>query len=137
MSRDINRVMLLGRLGTDPVLRFTKTGTPVANFSLATESYNKTKNESETTWHRIVTWGKPAERANDELKKGMSVFLEGGMKVRKYQDDEGEIHYIHEIHVDKINFLHVKTKLSADTLSSEDAAIETVSIEEPLPEITQ
>jgi len=132
MSRDINRIMLLGRLGTDPILRFTKNGTPVANFNLATESYSKTKNEGETTWHRIVTWGKPAERANEELKKGMSVFLEGGIKVRKYQDEEGEVHYIHEVHVDKINFLHRKTKLT-----SGETAPDTVTNEEPLPEMTQ
>ncbi len=132
MSRDINRIMLLGRLGVDPVLRFTKNGTPVANFSLATESYNKTKNEAETTWHRIVTWGKPAERVSEELKKGMSVFLEGGMKIRKYQDDEGEIHYIHEVHVDKVNFLHRKSKLGAEA-----AEIETVVAEEAIVDIAQ
>jgi len=132
MSRDINRVMLLGRLGTDPVLRFTKNGTPVTNFSMATENFNKSKNESETTWHRIVTWGKPAERANEELKKGMSVFLEGGMKVRKYQDEEGEIHYIHEIHVDKINFLHRKTKLA-----SGESTLDTVSNEDPVQDLPQ
>jgi single-strand DNA-binding protein len=132
MSRDINRIMLLGRLGTDPILRATKAGTPVANFSLATETYNKAKNESETTWHRIVTWGKPAERAHEELKKGMSVFLEGAMKVRKYQDDEGELHYIHEIHVDKINFLHRKTKLA-----SGETALETVSNDDAVQDITQ
>ena len=112
--RDINRIMLLGRLGMDPVLRFTKNGTAVANFNLATESYNKTKNEGETTWHRIVTWGKSAEKVNEELKKGMSVFLEGGMRTRKYQDDEGETHYIHEVHVYRVNFLHRKAKLGLE-----------------------
>ncbi|MBC7396758.1 MAG: single-stranded DNA-binding protein [Bdellovibrionales bacterium] len=127
--RDINRVMLLGRLGTDPVLRFTKNGTAVANFSLATEVYNKAKNESETTWHRIVTWGKPAEKVNDELKKGMSVFLEGGMRVRKYQDDEGEVHYIHEVHVDNVKFLHKFAKVGE--------ALESISAEEPAQDIAQ
>ena len=108
--RDINRILLLGRLGTDPVLRFTKNGTPVGQFSLATESFSKTKNEGETTWHRVVTWGKTAEQANQELKKGVSVFLEGGLRVRKYQDEEGEMHYIHEVHVDRLHFLHKKAK---------------------------
>jgi single-strand DNA-binding protein len=121
--------MLLGRLGGDPVLRHTKNGTAVANFSLATEIYNRNKNESETTWHRIVTWGKPAEQANQELKKGMAVFVEGGVRVRKYQDDEGEFHYIHEIHVDRVNFLHRKTKLN----SNEDVVAETPNPIEELP----
>lgn len=110
MSRDMNRVFLLGRLGMDPVLRRTKMGTAVANFNLATESYSKAKNESVTTWHRIVTWGKPAEKVNSELKKGMPVFIEGGIRLRKYEDEEGEVHYINEIHVDTVRFLHRKEK---------------------------
>ncbi len=108
--RDINRVLLLGRLGADPVLRQTKTGLSVSQFSLATESWQKSKNEAETTWHRVVLWGKSAELASAELKKGMPVFLEGGIRVRKYQDDEGEVHYLHEIHADRVNFLHARTK---------------------------
>jgi single-strand DNA-binding protein len=129
--RDINRVMLLGRLGTDPVLRFTKNGTAVSQFSLATEYWQKSKNESETTWHRIITWGKPAELVNEELKKGMPVFLEGGIRVRNYQDEEGEMHYIHEIHADRINFLHRKTKAKSTdgSVSSEDS----VSTAEEIP----
>jgi single-strand DNA-binding protein len=126
--RDINRIMLLGRLGADPVLRFTKSGTAVANFNLATESYNKTKNEGETTWHRIVTWGKSAEKVSEELKKGMSVFLEGGLRTRKYQDEEGETHYLHEIHVDRVNFLHRKSKLGLELTDSA-----TLDEAEPLP----
>lgn len=122
--RDINRVMLLGRLGNDPILRFTKTGTPVSQFSLATETWHRSRNESETTWHRIVTWGKPAEKVNEELKKGMAVFLEGGIRVRKYEDGEGEMHYIHEIHADRVNFLHRKTKSKEDTeISAEDSVM--------------
>ena len=120
--RDINRTLLLGRLGMDPVLRFTKNGTPVANFNLATEHYNKSKNESETTWHRVVTWGKPAKKVSEELKKGMPVFVEGGMRVRKYQDDEGEVHYIHEVHVDKVNFLHTKSKIGVSVM--EESSLE-------------
>ena len=128
--KDINRIMLLGRLGTDPVLRFTKNGTAVGQFSLATESFSKTKNEGETTWHRVVTWGKTAEQANQELKKGMSVFLEGGVRVRKYQDEEGEVHYIHEIHVDRLNFLHKKTKV---TIAPEMPAEEEPELSDELP----
>ncbi len=122
--RDINRVMLLGRLGNDPILRFTKNGTPVSQFSLATETWHRSRNESETTWHRIVTWGKPAEKVNEELKKGMAVFLEGGIRVRKYEDQEGEMHYIHEIHADRVNFLHKKSKASDSAeVNSEDAVM--------------
>ena len=127
--RDINRVMLLGRLGADPILRFTKNGTPVTQFSLATEVFHRTKNESETTWHRIVTWGKSAETVSEELKKGMAVFLEGGIRVRKYQDEEGEFHYIHEVHADRVNFLHRKSKEKTE----EAKVTEEAPLEEELP----
>ena len=111
--RDINRVMLLGRIGNDPVVRQTKTGIPVANFSLATEFWNRSKNEGETTWHRIVAWGRPAELAEQELKKGMPLLVEGGIRVRKYEDEEGEVHYLHEVHADQLHFLHAKPKSEA------------------------
>jgi single-strand DNA-binding protein len=128
--RDINRVMLLGRLGNDPILRFTKNGTPVSQFSLATETWHRSRNESETTWHRIVTWGKPAEKVNEELKKGMAVFLEGGIRIRKYEDQEGELHYIHEIHADRVNFLHRKSK---EGESAEGSPAESVMTIEEAP----
>jgi single-strand DNA-binding protein len=111
--RDINRVILMGRLGTDPVLKQTKNGISVCQFSLATEVYSKVREEAETTWHRVVVWGKTAEQAGAELKRGMGVFIEGGIRVRKYQDDEGETHYIHEVHADRVTFLHRRPKIGA------------------------
>jgi single stranded DNA-binding protein len=103
---DINRTMLLGRLGTDPVLRLTKTGIPVASFSMATEIYLKSKDESETTWHKVVVWGKTAQRCVDELKKGMSTFVDGHMKVRKFQNEAGVVLYFHEVHAERVHFVH-------------------------------
>ena len=107
---DINRMVLMGRLGADPVLRQTKNGIPVATFHLATESYVKSRNETETTWHRIVTWGKPAQRCSEELKKGMPLFLEGKMKVRKWETHDGQVSYFHEVHVENLKFLHRKAR---------------------------
>jgi single-strand DNA-binding protein len=121
--------MLLGRLGADPILRHTKNGTAVSQFSVATESWQKSKNETETTWHRVVAWGKSAELVSEELKKGMPVLLEGGIRVRKYQDDEGEVHYSHEIHADRVNFLHPKTK----SISIEEEASVASEVSEELP----
>ena len=127
--RDINRVMLLGRLGTDPVLRKTKNGIAVTQFNLATEAYHKSREESETTWHRIVTWGRPAELVSEELKKGMAVFLEGGIRVRKYEDEEGETHYIHEVHADRVNFLHKRAKKEVEGEGERESA----PLQEELP----
>lgn len=125
--RDINRSMLLGRLGADPVLRVSKNGIPFTSFSLATEMYIKARNESETTWHRIVVWGKQAQWCAEDLKKGMPVFVEGKMRVRKYEDDEGKVNYLHEVHVDKVNFLHRKanaTQNDVEKLETEEVVEE-------------
>jgi single-strand DNA-binding protein len=77
-----------------------------------------------------VTWGKPAETVSVELKKGMAVFLEGGIKVRKYSDEEGETHYIHEIHADKVNFLHRKSKVQEAEV---EESLEVGADSDPLP----
>ena len=122
--RDINRALLLGRLGMDPILRISKSGTPFTSFNLATEAYIKSKNESETTWHRIVVWGQQAQWCSEGLKKGMPVFIEGRLKVRKYEAD-GTVNYMHEVHADKVNSLHRGSNLShshadeAETLEAE------------------
>ena len=130
---DINRVMLLGRLGGDPVLRTAKTGTQFVTFNMATETWIKSKNEAETTWHRVIAWGNPAQKCSDELKKGMSVLIEGKMKVRKYEDESGKTNYMHEVHVDKVNFLHKKHPVPQMALSADDVEIDldgTISPEE-------
>lgn len=112
---DINQTILLGRLGADPVLRVTKGGTPVASFTLATQSYQKNTEESETTWHRVVAWGRPAELCGVELKKGMPLFVEGKMKVRKFENAKGEPQYMHEVHASRIRFLHARSKVKIAT----------------------
>ena len=139
MMNDINRVLLLGRLGADPVLRETQNGTKVASFSLATEYYLKTKNASETSWHRVVVWGKPAEKCNDELKKGMPVFIEGKMKSKKYEDKQGETKYVYEVHADQVRFLHRKLNLRSSFIEQEANAesVQEASTETPLQWVTQ
>lgn len=126
--RDINRTMLLGRLGMDPVLRVSKNGTPFTSFNLATETYIRSKNESETTWHRVVIWGKQAQWCAEDMKKGMPLFIEGRMRVRKYEAD-GEVNYMHEVHAEKVNFLHRWSALNR----SDD--VETLDSELPVEEL--
>ena len=121
---DINRVMLLGRLGADPVMRTAKTGTPFATFSMATETYIKSKNETETTWHRVIAWGNPAQKCGEQLKKGMSVLVEGKMKVRKFEDESGKTNYLHEVHVDRMNFLHKKYPLQTSAMAADDVELD-------------
>lgn len=105
---NLNKAHLMGRLGTDPVVRTTQNGTPVATFSLATQDFIKSKNENETTWHRIVVWGQSAEFCSKYVKKGDAVYVDGTMRVRKFEDQSGKANYMHEIHSSKIQILGYK-----------------------------
>src|SRR5262245_53711116 len=89
----VNRVILVGRLGRDPETRYTSSGQAVANFSLATDESYKDRNgerQKRTEWHKIVVWGKQAEIAQQYLKKGSLVFIEGRIQSREWQDKEGQ-----------------------------------------------
>ena len=89
----VNKVILVGRLGRDPEVRYTGAGQAVANFSLATdESYRDRNGERQkrTEWHKIVLWGKQAEIAQQYLKKGSLIFVEGRIQSREWQDKEGQ-----------------------------------------------
>src|ERR1700677_3753625 len=89
----VNKVILVGRLGRDPETRYTGSGQAVANFSLATDETYKDKSgerQKRTEWHKIVVWGKQAEIAQQYLKKGSLVFVEGRIQSREWQEKEGQ-----------------------------------------------
>src|ERR1700676_2707982 len=89
----VNKVILVGRLGRDPETRYTGGGQAVANFSMATDESYKDKNgerQKRTEWHKIVVWSKLAEIAQQYLKKGSLVFIEGRIQSREWQDKEGQ-----------------------------------------------
>ncbi|HET6931616.1 MAG TPA: single-stranded DNA-binding protein [Candidatus Acidoferrum sp.] len=89
----VNKVILVGRLGRDPETRFTSGGQAVANFSVATDETYKDRNgerQKRTEWHKIVVWGKQAEIAQQYLKKGSLIFIEGRIQSREWQDKEGQ-----------------------------------------------
>ena len=95
----LNKVMLIGRLGKDPEVRYTSSGQAVANFSMATdESYKNNDGEKvqKTEWHRLVLWGKLAEIAQQYLKKGSLVYIEGKLQTREWEKD-GEKKYQTEV----------------------------------------
>src|SRR6266704_1533801 len=92
-SMSVTQVILLGRLGRDPETHYTGGGQAVANFSLATDESYKDKNgerQKRTEWHKIVVWGKQAEIAQQYLKKGSLVFIEGSIQSREWHDKEGQ-----------------------------------------------
>src|SRR5208282_5177879 len=89
----VNKVILVGRLGRDPETRYTGGVQAVANFSVATDETYKDRNgerQKRTEWHKIVVWGKQAEIAQQYLKKGSLVFIEGRIQSREWQDKEGQ-----------------------------------------------
>ncbi|HHM02705.1 MAG TPA: single-stranded DNA-binding protein [Caldithrix abyssi] len=101
MSRGtVNKVILLGRLGKDPEMRYAPSGTAIATFSLATNHRQKNKDgewEEKTEWHNILTFGKTAEVAGEYLKKGKLVFVEGRIQTSSWEDDKGQKRYRTEI----------------------------------------
>jgi single-strand DNA-binding protein len=103
----VNKVILIGNLGRDPELRYTKNGQAVANFTLATtENWTKDGNREERTeWHRIVAWGKTAELCTQYLTKGRTVYIEGQIRTREWEDKEGHKRQTTEVHAQTVQFL--------------------------------
>ena len=108
----LNRVELIGNLGRDPEIRYTPGGTAIASFSLATSEKIKNKSgewEVRTEWHNIVLYARLAEVAGEYLAKGKSVYLDGRLKTRKWQDRDGKDRYSTEIIGEKLIMLSGKT----------------------------
>lgn len=105
----INKVILIGRLGKDPEVRFTPGGQAVANFSIATTDRWKNKQsgaaEERTEWHNIVVWGKTAELCKEYLSKGRQVYIEGRLQTRSWTDKEGGKRYTTEVVAQTVQFL--------------------------------
>ena len=104
----VNKVIFVGNLGKDPEVKYLDSGVAVANFSLATtENYKNKEGErvSQTEWHNIVLWRGLAEVAEKYLKKGSSVYIEGKIKTRKWEDKEGINRYNTEILADNMTML--------------------------------
>lgn len=104
----LNKVMLIGNLGKDPEVRYTTSNQAVASFSLATSEKFKNKTgewEERTEWHNITLWGRLAEIAKDYLAKGKTVYIEGRLQTRKWQDKDGRDRYTTEIVGDKMQML--------------------------------
>jgi single-strand DNA-binding protein len=100
MSRDINKVMLSGRLGRNVELRITPSGSSVATFSVASSRSTKQSDgqfKEQTEWFRVVAWEKLAETCASFLKKGSHVFIEGRLQTREWSDPQGQKHQTTEV----------------------------------------
>lgn len=109
MARGVNRVILVGNLGGDPEGRYLPNGTLVASLSLATAEAWKDKNTGEnqerTEWHRVVIYGRAAEVAREYLRKGSQMYVEGKLRTRKWQDQQGQARYTTEVVCDEFQML--------------------------------
>ncbi|MBC7386480.1 MAG: single-stranded DNA-binding protein [Cryobacterium sp.] len=104
----VNKVILVGRLGQNPEVRYTPSGSAVANFSVATnESWSDKSGQKQerTEWHRIVAWGKLAELCNQYLQKGRQCYVEGRLQTRSWQDKDGQTKYSTEVQATTVQFL--------------------------------
>ncbi len=105
----VNKVILVGNLGRDPEVRYSPDGAAICNVTLATSSQWKDKNtgerREETEWHRVVFYNRLAEIAGEYLRKGRSIYVEGRLKTRKWQGQDGQDRYTTEIVADQMQML--------------------------------
>ena len=131
MSRGVNKVILVGNLGQKPEMRYTATQTAVANISIATSESWKDKesgeNRDKTEWHRVVFFGNLAEIAERYLDKGSSVYVEGKIQTRKWQDKEGKDRWTTEILGNQLTMLGSRN-------SNDSGSQQNTSSETPFPE---
>jgi len=104
----LNRVILLGRLGRDPEVRYAQSGTTVATLNMATDERRPDGNggwKNETEWHRVVLFGKQADLAKQYLTKGREVLIEGSLRTRQWQDKDGQKRYTTEVVAQNMRFV--------------------------------
>ena len=107
----LNKVMIIGRLGRDPELRYSQSGSPVCTLNIATdESYTDRDGNrvDRAEWHRVVVFQKAAENCSQYLTKGSLVFVEGSLQTRKWQDQQGQDRFVTEIKAQRVQFLDRK-----------------------------
>jgi len=139
MAGSVNKVILIGRLGKDPELKFTNTGTPVARFTLATdESFKDRAGEQQkrTEWHNIVAWNKLAEICGEYLTKGKQVYVEGSIRSRQWEDQAGNKRTVHEIIARDVRMLGSRADSERGS-TAEPAVDRSASQETPSPPESQ
>ena len=122
----VNKAILVGYVGSDPEVRYLDSGTPVANFRLATsENYTNRNGEkvSQTEWHNIVVWRGLAEVVEKFVKKGTQLYVEGRIRTRAWDDKDGNKRYTTEIVVDNLQMMGRKGETSSEMPAQSNASI--------------
>ena len=118
----VNKVILIGNLGSDPTMRYTSGGTAVANFNVATSETFKNKSgekETRTEWHRVIAWARLAEICNEYLRKGKQVYVEGRLQTREWEDQQGNKKYTTEVVAREMTMLGRAGEAPADVPSGD------------------
>jgi single-strand DNA-binding protein len=113
MARDLNKVMIIGRLGVEPEMRYTSGGSAVTTFRVASGRRRKTPDGEfvdETEWFRVVAWNKLAEICNQYLTKGTRVYIEGRLQTRSWDGQDGQKHYSTEVVANDMIILDSKSR---------------------------
>ena len=129
----LNKVMIIGNVGTDPEMRFTPNGTPVTSFRLATNRLFTTSDgerRKETEWFDVVTWRRQAESCNQFLSKGQRVYVEGRLRTRSWEAQDGRTQFRIEIQADRVIFLD-RRPVAPSELGPEEELVEPVEPVEP------
>ena len=139
MSGSINKVILIGRVGRDPEIKYTPNGSPVAKFSLATDESFKDRNgeqQRRTEWHNIVAWSKLAEICGEYLTKGKQVYIEGSIRSRQWEDPSGNKRTAYEIVARTMQMLgsRADSERGGTSHASEERASAHASEERAVPE---
>ncbi len=132
MSRDLNKVQLIGRLGADPEMRYTAQGNAVTTFRVASSRTWKKADgqlEEETEWFRVVAWNRLGEVCGEYLRKGSRVYIEGRLKTRSWQDQEGQTRWITEVVAEDMIMLDSRR----DAPSESDMGDADIGFEAPEP----
>ena len=122
MARTINKVELLGRVGTDPEMSYTPGGTAVTKLRLATDRYRK-EGENGTDWHSVVCWDKLAEAVNQYVVKGQRIYVAGRLVQNSWEGDDGQRRHRTEVHASEVVFLDSRNgNGNGDTGQTDDAS---------------
>ena len=136
MAGSLNKVMIIGNLGSDPEVRYLESGQAVANFNIATNRTYKTKEgekREEVEWHRIVLWGRTAEIAEKYVKKGQTVYIEGRLRTRQWKDQNGNDRYTTEIVGDTMTMLSSQRDDNQSYQANTPAQTSETAIPNPAP----
>jgi single-strand DNA-binding protein len=133
----INKVIIIGRTGKDPELRYATSGDAICNLTVATSESWKDKASGEkreaVEWHKVSMFGKLAEIAGQYLKKGSQVYIEGSLRTRKWTDKEGVERYTTEIRADQMKMLGSKQDGGSSSNDSGDSGYQAAAPKQPKP----